>query len=95
VAEARSSKRLSSEPAGASVWIRGKNVGQTPLELELVSGAPIEVELRHPGFLPATRRLAESDPEAVVVRLSEAKPKGKAVATKKAESAERPELAPR
>jgi predicted Ser/Thr protein kinase len=93
--EARSSKRLSSEPAGASVWVGGKNVGQTPLELEVVAGSLIEVELRHPGFLPETRRLTESDPEIVTIRLNEAKAKVKASAPKKQVTAGRPELAPR
>lgn len=90
------SKRLISEPSGASVWIAGKNVGQTPLLVEVGANAPLPLEVRHPGFEAERRQLALSDPETLAIQLVETKARAKPAATRKAPPAsDRPELAPR
>lgn len=45
-----------SEPAGALIFIDGREIGQTPLETELDPGAH-EAQARHTGYLPQSRTI--------------------------------------
>lgn len=47
-----------SRPAGASVLIDGRYVGQTPLEVEVGPGKEHEIQLTKAGFEPASRKVA-------------------------------------
>lgn len=47
-----------SRPAGASVLVDGRYVGQTPLEVEVGPGTEHEIQLTKSGFEPASRKVA-------------------------------------
>ena len=49
--------QLASDPTGASVWIGGEKVGETPLALDALTPGEQVVELRAPGFEPERLRL--------------------------------------
>jgi serine/threonine protein kinase len=94
-ATARQAKRLTSEPSGANVWVAGKNVGRTPLLVEVTADTPIAVELRSPGFRLERRQITLFDPETVAIQLIET-PRAKPAAAKRAPPVDdRPKLAPR
>jgi hypothetical protein len=48
---------VSSTPPAAEVYVDGRPLGRTPLDGLRVSRAALRVELRKPGFQPATRRV--------------------------------------
>ena len=51
---------LASDPPGAEVWVNGRESGlATPCVVELDDGDDYEVQLRLPGYVPATRRIVE------------------------------------
>ena len=54
---ALSTLRLASDPAGASVWIGGAKVGETPLSLDALAPGEQRIELRAPGFETERLRL--------------------------------------
>ncbi|MCU0559167.1 MAG: SUMF1/EgtB/PvdO family nonheme iron enzyme [Desulfobacterales bacterium] len=49
---------LRSRPAGASVLVDGRYVGQTPVEVEVGPGKEHEIQLTKSGFEPASRKVA-------------------------------------
>ena len=49
---------IRSRPAGASVLVDGRYVGQTPVEVEVGPGKEHEIQLTKSGFEPASRKVA-------------------------------------
>lgn len=49
--------RVSSEPAGATVYLNGEEQGATPLELDLDRDARYVLRLEHPSHTPQSRTL--------------------------------------
>jgi hypothetical protein len=61
---------LTSSPRGARVILQGKDIGQTPLSLELDPGLPsMEVELSKKGYRRARQQLTSGSKSPVTVRL--------------------------
>jgi hypothetical protein len=60
--------RLSSEPAGAAVWVEGKDSGlRTPCPLKnLLAGQLVNIELRLEGFEPRRLTQVRVEPDSVV-----------------------------
>lgn len=83
-------KILRSTPPGASVWVAGENVGQTPVPLNVPAGKALDVELRLADFGPEKRHISESDPAEILVRLQQRHATGTRVP-----KGDRPALAPR
>lgn len=74
VPERQARKRLVSEPLGASVWNGVLEVGKTPLVLDVPADAPLEVELRFPGYESNRRQISKADPKEVRVALKRKRP---------------------
>ncbi|MGB0678982.1 MAG: TIGR02266 family protein [Polyangiales bacterium] len=51
------SMALSSDPGGAQVWLNGKGVGQTPMQVQLPEGQTSTVRVKAPGFAAIERRI--------------------------------------
>jgi PEGA domain len=95
-AATHATRALVSVPAGATVWAGGIERGKAPLSVELPSNAPLEVELRLPGYTVEKRQISKADPEEVRVELKLKPASGTAVkATRPVPPADRIELAPR
>ncbi len=60
--------RITSVPAGATVWTRSGEVGKTPLTVKLADGEAAEYRFTLKGYKPATRRISAGD-GAVEVKL--------------------------
>ena len=44
--------RVESDPPGAQVWLNGRDLGQTPAEVELVHGGRYDLRVERDGFRP-------------------------------------------
>jgi hypothetical protein len=53
----RRSLRVTSKPAGAEVWIRGRRVGETPLEVKVVAYERVPIKIKKFGFRSIMRTL--------------------------------------
>jgi hypothetical protein len=51
---------IQTQPSGASIYINGHVVGQTPMVLGLDRGSPALIELYAPGYRPVTIQLKKS-----------------------------------
>ena len=62
---------ISSTPANAAVTINGIYLGQTPLQLDVQSNVPQQLQLLHPGYAPGARSLllAQGDTKEIAVTL--------------------------
>jgi eukaryotic-like serine/threonine-protein kinase len=63
-------RRLETSPPGASVVIDGREVAQTPHEIELQNGEPVEVRLVRQGYVPASVTVGPDSPDPVRVGLT-------------------------
>ncbi|MCB1227440.1 MAG: SUMF1/EgtB/PvdO family nonheme iron enzyme [Verrucomicrobiales bacterium] len=63
--------RVESVPEGAEVYLSGRSVGVTPLELDAVRAGAFELELRRPGFasLEAAGNIAPGETTKLALRL--------------------------
>jgi len=55
---------IRSQPAGASVLLGGRYVGQTPLEVEIAAGREQEIQLSKAGYESASRKVTVASGEA-------------------------------
>jgi eukaryotic-like serine/threonine-protein kinase len=95
-AGALSRKALVSEPADASVWVGGIEIGKTPLTVDVPADTPLGVELRFPGYDSDKREISRSGPDEVRVRLTPHRTFPKpAPLSQIPPSPDRPQLAPR
>ena len=61
--------RIESRPSGATVLRGETELGTTPLDVSFPEGESVELTLRLAGRRPATRVIAETDPELITVTL--------------------------
>ena len=61
---------IETTPDGAEVWLDGVSKGPSPssLNLDCLAGAPLALELRHPGYTPLKRRMLCKHDAMVVMR---------------------------
>jgi formylglycine-generating enzyme required for sulfatase activity len=59
-----------SRPAGASVLVAGRYVGQTPLEVEVAAGKEHEIRLSKPGYANASRKATVASGEKKELELA-------------------------
>ena len=87
-------KTLVSEPADASAWVGGIEMGRTPFAVD-VPNTPLQVEFRFPGYESAKREISRSDPDEIRVVLTRRPVTKPPAGSPTPPLADRPQLAPR
>ena len=65
--------RINAQPEGAQVFVDGAPVGTVPLVLQRnQSEVPLTVEVRHPGYQPATQQVVPRFDQSLVLALARA-----------------------